>query len=240
MKRDVVLTEKQIWNYMLCPAHFEMAQRKIVPEESPTLSYYINIIAKQFFVNLMDGVILTPDKLKKKWDIICQKNLDFLVHKKCIAGYAAISKMYSWAERVQLRILDVSVPYNILFRGRENQLITVKGEIPVIGINRGNKAEILKLDFGDKHTSQVRTDMNLKFTLQSLAYRKQTGRDIGIHVRNLKYEENIFSFRTEEDYKRLNRTIADISYSIEKELFYPREGLGCVTCNVAGACRVWH
>ena len=240
MKRDIVLTENQIWNYMLCPAHFEMAQRKIVPKDLSTLSYYVNIIAKKFFVNLMDGIVLSVDKLKKEWDLLCRNNQDFLTQKKCIAGYAAISKMYSWAERVQLRILDISVPYNILFKGRESQLITVKGEIPVISVNRGNKTEILKLDFSEKHTSQVRTDMNLKLTLQSLAYRKQTGRDIGIHVRNLKYDTDIFSFRTEEDYKRLNRTIADIGYSIEKELFYPREGLGCVTCNVAGACRVWH
>lgn len=240
MNRDIVLTETQIWDYMLCPAHFEMARREIVPEESPTLSYYINIITKKFFVNLMDGIVLPQSKLKKDWDILCYNNQDFFTQKKCIAGYFAISKMYSWAERIQLRILDISVPYNILFQGRENQLITVKGEIPVISVTHGNKAEILKFDYGEKHTNQVRTDMNLKLTLQSFAYKRQTGHDIGIHVRNLKYDTDTFSFRTEEDYKRLNRTIADISYSIGKELFYPREGLGCVTCNVAGACRVWY
>lgn len=239
MSKDTILTEDQIWDYMMCPAHFEMARRKIVPIISQTLTGYINIIVKRFFANLMDGVILDLDKLKKDWDIICKQNSDFINQKKCIAGYSAITKVYSWAERVRLRILDIAAPYDILFTIRDNQLVDIKGEIPVLAVNEGNKIEILVMDYGEKHTSQIRTDMNLRYTLQCFAYKKQTGRDIGIHVRNLKYNEDIFSFRTQDDFKRLNRTISDISYSINKELFYPREGLGCTFCNVAGACRVW-
>lgn len=132
------------------------------------------------------------------------------------------------------------VPYAILITGREEQIIDIRGEIPFIGVNKRNMLEILSIDYSDKHTNQVRTDMNLRYTLQCYAYRKQARQDIGIHIRNLKYDEDIFSFRTADDFKRVERTVADISYSINKGLFYPREGLGCVACNVAGACRVWH
>lgn len=240
MSKTIVLTEDQIWDYMMCPAHFEMARRKIVPTISPNMKYYLDIITKKFFVNLMNGVVLSAETLKREWDKVCLNNYQFIDQKKCVAGYSAIIKMYKWAEYTNLRILDIMVPYAMLITGREGQIIDIRGEIPFIGVNRDNTVEILSMDYGDKHTNQIRTDMNLRYTLQCYAYRKQLRRDIGVHIRNLKYDEDIFSFRTNEDFKRIERTIADIGYSINKELFYPREGLGCVACNVAGACRVWH
>jgi len=240
MSKTIVLSEDQIWDYMMCPAHFEMARRKVVPTKSQTLKDYIDIVTKRFLANLMNGDILPVDQLKKDWDKICRRHSDFIDQRKCIAGYAAISKLYSWAEKVRLRVLDIMVPYAILVNGREGQKIDIRGEIPFIGVNQRNVVEILTIDYSEKHTNQVRTDMNLRHTLHCYAYQKQIGRDVGIHVRNLKYDEDIFSFRTIDDFKRVERTIADIGYAISKELFYPREGLGCVACNVAGACRVWH
>lgn len=240
MSKTIILTEDQIWDYMMCPAHFEMARRKVVPTVSLTLKHYLDTITKRFFIELMNGVVPTLDSLKKEWDKVCVSNSNFIDQKKCVMGYASISRMYKWAESIGLRILDVMVPYAMLITGRDGQIIDVRGEIPFIGVNKNNTVEILSIDYSDKHTNQVRTDMNLRYTLQCYAYRKQVRRDIGIHIRNLKYNEDIFSFRTSDDFKRVERTIADISYSINKELFYPREGLGCITCNVAGACRVWH
>lgn len=240
MNKAIILTENQVWDYMLCPAHFEMARRKIVPETAVTFKSLTDKVTRLFFIELMNGTVPSLDKLKKEWDIICRKNPAVITQKLCIAGYAGIAKMYSWAERNRLRILDCMVPYAILIDGREGQRIDLKGEIPFIGVNQNNKVEILVIDYGEKHTTQVRTDMNLKYTLHCFSYRRQTGHDIGIHVRNIKYDEDTFSFRTEEDYKRMQRTISDIAFSIDKNLFYPREGLGCLSCNVAGACRVWH
>lgn len=239
MSKTVILTEDQIWNYMMCPAHYEMSRRKIIPDISQSLKGYINRVSKLFFTNLMNGTILPLEQLKKEWDKICKKHSDFIDQKKCVTGYAAIVQMFHWAERIKLRILDVMAPYALLFTGRDNQVINIQGDIPCLGINEWNKPEILVMDYGEKHTDQVRTDMNLRYTLQCYAYKKQTGKDIMIHVRNIKYAKDVFSYRTEEDFKRLKRTVADIGYSIDKKLFYPREGLGCLTCNVAGACRFW-
>ena len=127
-----------------------------------------------------------------------------------------------------------------MFKGRNDQLIEIKGMIPFIAVNLQSVPEIIIMDYSERHTDQVRVDLNLRYTLQCFAYRKQIGRDIGIHVVNLKYGTDTFSYRNVSDYDRLKRTIADIAYSIDQELFYPREGLGCLTCNISGACRAWH
>lgn len=234
------ITEDEIWNYMMCPAFFEMTRRKVVSDTSQAFRGHVNTVIKRFCTNLMNGTVLPVNKLKKLWDTICLNNPDIITQQKCVEGYAAINKMYKWASDIRLRILDVAVPYSTLFTGRNGQRITVKGEIPVIAVNRKNMVEILIFDIGTKRTNQVRTDMNLKYTLHCQAYLKQTGYDIGIHVRNLKYDEDIFSYRNVADFNRLKRTVADIGFAIDNEIFYPREGLGCLACNVAGACRVWN
>lgn len=240
MSKAITLTENQVWSYMNCPAQFEMARRNIVPEIPVTIRSFIDQITRYFFSGLMNGTIIPTDKLKKKWDKIWKDNQDFIDNKKGIQGYASIMQLYSWAEKNRIRILDISSPYSLMFKGRNNQLIEIKGMIPFIAVNLRSVPEIIIMDYSERHTDQVRVDLNLRYTLQCFAYRKQIGRDIGIHVVNLKYGTDTFSYRNVSDYDRLKRTIADIAYSIDQELFYPREGLGCLTCNISGACRAWH
>jgi len=239
-EKDITITEDQLWSYIACPVHYDLVQKGIISEAPHTLTNFINQVARGFFSNLMDGVVISEDSLKQQWDEVWRANTDYIDDKKGIHGYACLIKMYRWAANVRLRILDVAVPYNILFQGREEQLIAVKGIIPVIAVTSNMKPEILVMDYGDKHTNQVRTDMNLRYTLQCLGFKQQSRALIGIHVRNLKHDTDTYSVRTQEDYLRLERTVTDVSWCIRNKLFYPREGLNCLSCDTAGACRFWH
>lgn len=240
MSKIIKFSEEQIWSYINCPVQFEMSQRNIVPVIPQTLKYYINQVTKMFFTNLMEGTILDMQDLKKEWDKIWKKNSGFIDSKKGIQGYAALNLLYKWAEKVQLRILDVMVPYSLLFPNKNNDIVfEVKGEIPCISVNKANQPVILVMDFNDRHTDQVRVDMNLKYTLECMALKQQMGRNVGIHVRNVKYSTDTFSYRSELDYERLKTTVTAVGFCIMNNLYYPREGPNCSSCKVMGACHSW-
>ena len=239
MSKIVTLSEDQIWSYANCPVQFEMAQRNIIPTVPRTLKGYINQVAKMFFSYLMEGTVLSMQDLKKEWDKVWQQNSDFIDSKKGIQGYAALNSLYKWGEAVQLRVLDVMVPFALLFHGKDDITFDIRGNIPCISVNRANQPAVLIMDYNDKHTDQVRVDMNLKYSLNCLALKKQLGRNVGIHVRNTKYGTDTFSYRSETDYERLKTTVINVGFCIVNKIYYPREGPSCTSCSVMGACRSW-
>ena len=239
-ERAKILSEGQLWSYANCPVQYDMAyNKKTIPEKPPMFSEYLQPVAAAFFANLMNGKVLSGDELKRRWDSICNKNPSIDM-KRCVDGISKIMLMYRWAESIQLRILDIAIPFALLFHGDDNELFDIRGEIPVIAVNQSGVPELLVIDWGDKHSNQVRIDMNLKYTLDCYAYYHQSKKNLGIHLHNVKYSEDLYSYRGKFDYERLQKTVVNIGHSIVHDIYYPRENPLCVNCYVAGACRSWH
>jgi len=236
-----ILNEEQLWSFANCPVQYDMAfNKKIIPKKPPMFGEHLQIVANAFFANLMNGKILSGDELKRKWDSVCNKHPE-IDSRKCIEGIGKIMLMYRWAERIQLRILDVSIPYVLLFRGKDNnELYEVADQIQTLAVTSGNSVELLVIDWSDKHTNQVRADMNLHYTLQCYAYYMKTKNNLGIHIHNVKHSTDIYSYRGKFDYERLKTTVLNIGHSIKNGIFYPRENPMCTSCYVAGACKSWY
>ena len=238
--RATILTEEQLWSFANCPVQYDLAyNKKTIPKKPPMFGEYVQIVANAFFSNLMNGKILSRDEVKRKWDSVCNKN-PTIDARKCVEGIGKLISMYSWAERIQLRILDIAVPYVLLFQGKDNSLYEVAGQIPTLALTKENVPELLVIDWSDKHTNQVRTDMNLHYTLQCYAYHNKTKKNLGIHVHNVKHNVEIYSYRGKFDYERLRTTVSNIGFSIKNGLYYPRENPMCVSCHAAGACKSWY
>ena len=240
MSKIIQLSEEQVWSYVNCPVQFEMSQRGIISIAPRTLKSYVNQVTKMFFANLMEGIVLDMQSLKKEWDKVWQQNSDFIDSKKGLQGYAALNSLYRWAESIQLRILDIMVPYALMFQSKNSDIVfEVRGEVPCISVNKANQPAILVMDYNDKHTDQARVDMNLKYTLEAMALKQQMGRSVGIHVRNTKHGTDTFSYRSDLDYERLRTTVTAVGFCIMNKIYYPREGPSCSSCNVMGACHSW-
>lgn len=238
--RATILTEEQLWSFANCPAQYDMAYNKqLIPKKPPMFSEHIQVVANAFYSNLMNGKILSRDEIKRKWDSVCTKN-PTIDSRKCVEGIGKLMSMYSWAERIQLRILDIAVPYVLLFKDKNNNLFEIAGRIHTLALTKENVPELLVTDWNDKHTNQIRTDMNLCYTLQCYAYYKKTGHNLGIHVHNIKHNTEIYSYRGKFDYQRLATTVNNIGFSIKNGLYYPRENPMCISCYSAGACKSWH
>lgn len=239
MSQVINLSEEHFFRYLYCPIQYSLFKNGILKQLPDNNNSALERIAKFFFTNLMIGSLVSAADLKKQWDIYCRKNIDRMTPKETIEGIARLMTLYKWAERIKLRILDMLVPYEISFSGREEQVIHLHGNIPVIAINQSLEPELLLLDFGDKQTNQARLDTNLKYTVYCYAYRQKTGHNLGIKAHNLKYDTDKFSYRHQGDYERLISTVVNVGFSVANKIIYPRESAMCISCPTLGACKLW-
>jgi hypothetical protein len=231
------MTEQQMFDYMYCPAKFEIKHVKGIDIGEPvTIPKLLNKVSKYFYVNLLDKKIATVNELKAKWDRICYENQGVVDTKKNLVGMGMIINLINWASRERIVILDVDTKYNIVI----DDIQLVGCTDPLLAGPNG-RTELLVTNFSDRLPEQMLIDMKLKHTLDTYAYQEVFGKELsGIRIHSVKANVDLFSRRSEPDFERLKTTIKSVAKGIQEEIFYPREDHMCGTCAALGYCRYWH
>jgi len=232
----LIITEQQFFDYIHCPALFEMTYIKKIPmEESTSFPKLLEKVAKYFYLHLLNGRIASASELKKKWDSICQANEDKIDNKKVMEGIGLIFKLLNWADREQPVVLDIDTRYNIHVGNVE-----LVGNMETILAAPNKKYELLITSFSSRLPDQMMIDMKMKYTLEAYAFNKVYNKPVdGIRVYSVKHAKDFYTYRTDDDFKRLETAIKSVGESIEKGLYYPREGIMCSSCPAKGYCRYW-
>jgi len=236
------LTEKQLFDYSICPARYAIEHKlRVVPETSPSLSKLLGRVANSLLLSLLNGKALTTGQLKDKWDRVCEDNRAVMTQQNCLTGLDMLLAMYRWAEDERLRVADFKIPYQYLMRKEEPQII-LKGEIAGAIIPKGNNSfELLELDFSSRYPDQALIDMNLKRTIdwKMCSLMSKDAELAGIRIHHVKSNKDWYTVRGKEDFERMDASIRAIATCIDNELFYPRETVMCSTCEVKNFCRLW-
>ncbi len=233
----VTITEQQFFDFISCPAMFEMKYIKKIPcQESTSNSRLLERVGKYFYFNLLNKKICSNSELKNKWDSICQANKDEINSKKVMEGISLITKFALWAQNERLVVLDIDTKYSI-----QVENIEVIGNLGTITAAPNKKYELLITDFSSRMIEQSSVDMKLKHTLDAYGFNKVHNKFIdGIRAHSVKYDKDFYSTRTDGDFKRLETAIKNVGNSIAYELYYPRESIMCSTCPVKDLCRYWY
>lgn len=231
------LTEQQMYDYMFCPAKYDLKYNKLINiEEQKTLNHLLNKVAKYFYVNLMNEKVLSLNALQKKWDSICETNTDYINNKKSLDGLFLIKKMYEWAKQNQIYILDVDTKYNIVIGD-----IELIGNMNPIMITKNKKFELIDTDFGTKIKDQIDVDMKLKYSIDSYSFKKLNDQEIdGVRIHNVKTNTDLFTKKSEPDYRRMKSTIKGVAEGIRNNIYYPREQVLCTNCTARDYCKYWY
>ena len=242
MSQIIKFTEKQLYEYIRCPAYYDLVNgKKIAPEQRPSITSLLEKIGNAFMLNLMNGTVLTQDQIKKRWDTVCEDNSDRINPNKCMEGISLLMKMYLWAESEEIRIADIQTPYTITFKNMTNlnELIDISGEMSAIAFNKKEQCEFLILDFSNRFPDQNLLDMKLKYTLDCYGFLKLYQKSIGVHIHHVKSGKDLFTYRIKDDFLRLNAAVTNIATSIKERLFYPRESVLCTNCELKNFCKGW-
>ena len=237
--KPIVITEEQVFNYIRCPLHYDTVyNKKIVLEKEKTFYGLLKKLATKFLTLLSSGKVMTSSSLKSAWDKIYEQNQDVIPQNRMLEGLDLLMKMYRWAEKVELRVVDQKIPYSIGIDSRIGR-IDFRGHIDCVAADKDNDLYLLVLDFGNRMPNQTFLDMKVKFSLDSLALNRVYNKWAGIKVHYVKGDKDFYTVRKQEDYNRVETAISNIAYSIQQNIFYPRESVFCSSCDMSNFCRAW-
>lgn len=229
------ITEQQLFDYMFCPAKYDIKYNmKIAIEEPRTLNSLVKIVEKYFYINLMNGKLLSTDQLKRKWDSICEANLDFIDKNKVLKGISYILQFHRWAIDKKLPLVDTEIKYNIIVDNVELEGTTN----PLIAKN--NNYYFLDVQFKSKIPDKTIIDSKIKYTIDTYAFESIYQKEpLGVEILKITDYTIIKTTRSSMDYNKLESTIKGISNGILHGAYYPRENILCTECNAKNYCRYW-
>lgn len=233
----VVITEQQLYDYMKCPLLFYLKHKtKMDIPEHITLHKHITTVMKYFLTRLNAGTISTLKELQRKWDGICRANQDTIDSKQNIVGWERIVKFAQWAQKNQIVVGDINVPYRI-----NVQNVVLVGTIEQILVDPNTrKTEVFFPNFTDRDFTQYSLDTNLKYTIDAYAFKILFKEPIsGVHVYSAKHDRSTYSYRGEKDFAKLKNTIYSIGNCILNDYFYGRESVLCESCPGKAYCKYW-
>jgi hypothetical protein len=237
----MVITEQQLFDYIACPAMYDVKHNKNIQIEEPvSVAKLLNKVAKYFYMNLLNGKVPTSNDLKKKWDSICVQNPVYVDAKRNLEGMGLIMKLLQWASAEEILVVDMDSQYRLMFQIADPLPVELVGTMGTILALPNNKYELLVTDFSSKMPDQTLIDMKLKYSLDSYAFLGVYNKRVdGVKIRNVKNAKDFLTFRSEDDFHRLKQTVANVAICIKNKLFYPRESVMCSTCNAKDYCKAW-
>lgn len=237
---DIVnLNEVQLLDFLKCPIIYDSVNNKkmLIHKNNIALNNLLSKVSNNFYLNLINGKVLSLDTIKNKWDNLC---LNYnLSSQQCLEGVSLLIKLFRWASNERLIIADINSPYEYSIKDN-NYLINFKGEISTIAINSNNVPYLLVTDFNNKNPKQTLLDIKIKYTLDCFAYWKITNQKLKIRVHHIKTNKDYFTDRNDIDFNRLEKTIKNVVFSIKNNIYYPRESVLCPSCEFVNFCRAWY
>lgn len=229
------ITEHQLFDYIYCPTKYHIKYcMGIDLKEEVSLAKLLKQVTNYFFINLNNGTIPSYNQVKKKWDVIAEKNE--LDGQKVLQGWGYLMKFMQWAETNKIIVGDVESAYTI----KIDNNILVHGNIETILVTPQRKIELLNVVYNTRLPDQIDIDMKLKYTLDYLGFKSIYNKNADIiKVHSVKHNTTFLTTRTEPDITRIEDTIRSVAKSIDNNLFYPRESSFCSTCAAKQYCKYW-
>lgn len=238
------ITEAQMFDYMKCPVYYRIkyGDNKISVTNKKTVNSLLGQVVSSFCLQLMDEKLMTPNELKRNWDILCKYNQDTVDTKANMKGASMLLTFYRWAEARELRVVDCFSEYAMTFGIGSKNNIHIRGDIGIIVCNKNGEFEKLIVDFSQAQPDQTKLDSDLKTSIDSVAfysiYHKELVGTTLYHVKTNKEYYTIRDPRTEA--KRVAHIAYNIAKAINTNVWYPAESALCSnTCNVKDFCRMW-
>lgn len=232
--KKMILSESDFLNYMYCPLKFVLS--KSSKTDRPTYNSllhdtYNSYIKKIDMLEKQNGL----NAFKREWDKTCVKNQTLISDKRVIEGWGLLFGSYTYLDSMNIKFEDTSMSYRIEAPGSGTTLVGTLDPF----IDKGNMFEVLVMSFSKTLPDRQYIDMKMKHTIDAYALKKLFGKDTVFKYHSAYLNQDLYTFRKEKDFDRLESSIANVSKAIENNLIYPRESHACSTCLCKGLCKAW-
>lgn len=238
----IEITEEQLFDYMNCPVRYAIKYGKNHIKVPPQVTFpkLLNQVVYGFCQSLKDGIVLPPDKIKRKWDTVCKNHPDKITQDKIREGFGALYRFYEYAEENQILVADIGSPYILRVKDGDDTYI-YNGTLGIILSNKDGEPENFKTDFSSRFPEQSKLDMNLKTTLDHVGFYELYNLPLsGTRVHHVKKSRDFYTTRDiPSSTKRVRTIIANVCKSIRHNIWYPHETPLCSSCEVRDFCMMY-
>lgn len=235
----MILTEQQLFDYIECPLKYYLKNKMGITVEEPVNDkMLLNHVTNYFYNMVANGKLPSLKQMQSKLDSICSKHQDYVTSKKSVELWSKVYAFYNWACDNKVAVIDTGMRYSLTLDKH-----VINGVMNPVA-NTNNNFEILIMNFSSRLPDQIEQDTKLKHTLDILAFNsiyESDGYEIsGTRIHSVKLNKDLFTVRNSLDFKRLTKTINNVAFSIENDVYYPRETYMCKNCNYKNYCRSWN
>lgn len=232
------LTEQQLFDYIYCPAKYDMKyNKKIVIEDAFSINSILNTVSKYFYFYVVNNLKTpTMNMITTKFESLAKPYMDIISTKQYTDAIFQLRNFYNWACSNQIAVIDSDVRYMITHKET-----ILEGIMNPVAINKDKKLEFLIMNFSSRLPDQLEVDTKLKYSIDMMSF-NNSNKDNQIYatkVHNVKSGKDFITARTENDYNRLLATIEGVATGINNKAFYPRESHMCQSCSYKNYCRGW-
>lgn len=230
----MILREKEFLNYMYCPLKFLLG--KTADTERKTYNTLLHETFNDYIKRITSlNKQHNLNTLKHKWDKTCEDNRDLIGSKKVIEGWGLLFGAFKYIVDNNIVFEDTSETYNIEFPGSG---VVLTGNISPYSI-RDDLFEVTILSFSKTMPDRNYADMNIKHTIDAYALKTMFNKNTVFKYHSVYLNQDLYTFRTDNSFDRLETSIVNVGRSIKQNLIYPRESYACSTCLCKGLCKAW-
>lgn len=232
------LTEQQLFDYIFCPAKYDMKYNKKVLIEDPfSINTILTTITKFFYFYVVNN-LKTPsmNTITNKFESLIKPYMDIISQKQYTDALFQLRNFYNWACNNQIAVIDSDIKYIIRHKD-----IMLEGTMNPIAINKDKNLEFLVMNFSSRLPDQLEIDTKLKYSIDMMSFNSSNkdNKALAIKTHFVKSNRDFITTRGENDYNRLLATIEGVATGINNKSFYARESHMCQSCSYKNYCRGW-
>jgi CRISPR/Cas system-associated exonuclease Cas4 (RecB family) len=255
----VELHVDELHAYLNCPLKHQFIhvnKLEVEKEKGVLFKEAVHKTISSFYFSLMGERLMTPKQMKDKWASVWgemqgeKQSVDELLFGSTtgkakknpndrynIQGFEMVHNFHHFNKDNPGIPIAVDLEYRVPIGG-----VTLVGKFELIRekvdkINQTRFIEIVDFKTGNEQTDPflVNTDINL--TIASYAFRNLfQSKEDRLTYHYLKTGKEIYTQRTDNDYKRLEAIVTGVAKGIKDKHFYPRQSFMCKSCELKDIC----
>lgn len=255
------LSLQQIYDYLSCPLKYRFRYvNNLEVEEAKYVLFkkYIHKMVYFFYYAVMGGWIPTAKQMKDKWAALWKE----LQEQPDVTEFLLKERkpkvaQFKTKESDRYHLIGFEMVHHFYRQYKDNPGIPIAVDhefrVPISGIKVIGKFELIRetidnqtsnrfIEIVDFKTSTAEVDPffvknDLGLSIMSYAFRNLfQAREDRLTYSYLKSGQEIYTFRGENDFKRMATVIEGVADGVARQKFYPRQGVQCKTCPFKYAC----
>lgn len=239
------LTEQQFFDYIRCPALYDMKYNHKLLINKPVTIKDILQKATLAYYNLTIQRVQNNESpvsfraLTTKYESFFKPYKDIINRNDYTKGLIALQNFFNYMKSIELAVFNINSAYKITHKD-----VSLQGILNPIAVNQKKQLEFLIMNYSNRTPDILEGELKLKYTIDQLAFNK-SNRDLQVNglrihtVKNVKKDTDLLISKNDNDFNRFYSTLYNVGQAIQNNIYFVRDDHMCSSCLYKHQCKAW-